>query len=239
MPAVTSDPATSAALPVPGAAREKPDEGERSWRHVNRLLGQAGFGALTLDASHGGVPEDAAVRRILHEVLREYERRGELLQNLIESADADERRVTSTETTVQELERALMKSTRELALVKSKLFKYRAYVEKKKRERRPAAQPAEMPAETAPRPLDPQPAEWQRLVADIATMLHVRDHRMIPERIAELQRIVDEAAWLADFAECVRGIVEEVGERGQELTEEQVLDELERWAMERLSPPAR
>eukprot|EP00166_Cyanidium_caldarium_P005998 ctg_769.g381 len=74
MPAVTSDPATSAALPVPGAAREKPDEGERSWRHVNRLLGQAGFGALTLDASHGGVPEDAA-RGAVAESDRERRRR--------------------------------------------------------------------------------------------------------------------------------------------------------------------
>lgn len=237
------------------------------WRYVNRLLGQTGFGALPLDA-RTGQPSDASVQHVLVHVLTEYDRRGALLQSLIDNAEFEDKRAERAEASLAELERALDRSNRALATTKAKLAKYRAYIERKWRERKAAAAAADA-SHTAAAAAAAEPSnraqagdihagadaetEMQRLMDDLKSMLRVDDHHVVTERVLELQTLVDEASWLAEFVECVRAIVEEgasapaaeettatataSGSRAN-LSEEQVLDELEKWAVERLQHDA-
>ncbi len=226
------------------------DEQSPSWRTINRLLGQAGFQALPLDAGLQSVPADASVRSAFAQVLAEYERRGQLLQSLLGDPSMGDDRVRAAEVALLELEQALLKSNRQIAWLKSKLLKYRAYIERKRRERREQQQqPTKQlqPADIGSCPVqqrrisepDEPPCdaaeELRQLVADLQLMLHVPDYRLLPERIRALQRDAENTAWLAEFADCVRSIVEEVLGPEAHLSEEQVLDELERWAVERVS----
>eukprot|EP00741_Cyanophora_paradoxa_P001245 tig00000473_g1202.t1 len=72
------------ASPGPGAAPE--------WAHVNRVLAENGFGAVPASAlaANGwqATPGARVVREVLVEVLGQWERRGRLLADLTQSADA-------------------------------------------------------------------------------------------------------------------------------------------------------
>jgi len=271
--------AARAGLDLPGAGRsttynnaqqeqqQQQQQQQPSWRIINRLLGQAGFQALPLSGGLQDAPSDAAVRAAFAQVLAEYERRGMLLQSLLSESPPADSRTRVAEAALMEMEQALLKSNRQVAWLKSKLLKYRAYIERKRRERREQQQQQQeqqqqqrqreqperqsqqeqrvggslQPQARAPQregTIDSQ-IDWhqelRQLVTDLQIMLQVPDYRLLPERIRQLQREAENAIWLAEFADCVRSIVEEVLGPESHLSEEQVLDELEKWAVERVS----
>ncbi|KAF6003569.1 hypothetical protein F1559_002767 [Cyanidiococcus yangmingshanensis] len=235
-----TEPCTDRAVALGGTTGEQ----VHSWRSINRLLGQAGFQALPLDAGLQATPTDTSVRLAFAQVLAEYERRGQLVQSLLGETQVGDDRTRVAEAALMELEQALLKSNQQIAWLKSKLLKYRAYIERKRKERREQQQQQQVASQPrhgrqfASETEGPQREtmeELRQLVADLQVMLHVPDHRLLPERIRQLQRDAENAAWLAEFADCVRSIVEEVLSPESHLSEEQVLDELERWAVERVS----
>ena len=120
------------AAPIPAAAPSGDDAGSRSgtdgvtpvWERFNALLREAGFSAVPL-AGTESTPDPTVLRETCHEILAQFTRRGEVIQELILGSDMNKDRQNRAERSLHTAAKTLEKTKQQLARAETRILELR------------------------------------------------------------------------------------------------------------------
>ena len=128
MPRAPSSPRPAvapAAVPSERTAFQREDAAPSVWEGLNALLREAGFGAVPLAQGGDSAPDLAMLRETLREVLAQFTRRGEVIQELILGSDMNKDRQHRAERSLHAAATDLDKTKQRLAQAEARILELR------------------------------------------------------------------------------------------------------------------